>query len=86
MAHLVPGSMFYTEDRLNKFRSDEGNYLCLMHTSLVHLYKEDRCVVAVGVVRHITVLVDASLLSIGVDETWVGSFGMGDPTVESCRY
>lgn len=56
-----------------------------MHESLVHIYKEDRCVVVVGVVHHITVLVDASLLYIVVDDIQVGSFGMGDPTVESCR-
>lgn len=65
MAYLVPGSIFYIEPQWNKFISNEGNYLCLMHKSLVHIYKEDRRVVVVGVVHRITILVDASLLYMG---------------------
>lgn len=65
VAYFVPGSVFFTEDRSNKFIWDEKNYLCLMHESLFHIYKEDRCVVVVGVVHRITILVDESLLYMG---------------------
>lgn len=56
-----------------------------MQEPLVHIYKEDACVVVVGVVHHINILVDGSLMYIEVDKTQAGSSGMGDPTVESCR-
>lgn len=82
----MPGSMFCIEDRPNKFISDKGKYLCLTHESLVHIYKEDKRVVVVGVAYHITILVDGSLMYIGVDEIQAGSSGTGDATVESCRY
>ena len=36
-----------------------------MHESFVHIYKEDKCVVVVGVVHRITISVDASLLYMG---------------------